>query len=105
MLLTTQAKMADPVMLPNIIVLTLLGLVTSVLLKLLDSVWKAIATAVELFLTAYTSAFFFGYAVSFGDFGALVVAAMGIALYTRSAGPAAGSLPAKKATSSKMEEV
>merc|ERR1712008_273884 len=41
-------KMLDVRMLPNIVILTVLGLITSVMLKLLNSVWKAVATSVEL---------------------------------------------------------
>lgn len=78
-------KMMDPRMLPNIVILTVLGLVTSVLLKMLDSVWKAIATAVELFLTSYSSALVFGYPVHVSDFMALCVAVMGVGLYARPA--------------------
>mmetsp|Transcript_15653 Transcript_15653/g.49497 ORF Transcript_15653/g.49497 Transcript_15653/m.49497 type:complete len:347 (+) Transcript_15653:36-1076(+) len=74
-------KMVDPRMLPNILVLTLLGLVTSVLLKVLDSIWKAIATAVELFLTSYASALAFGYPVHTADLAALCIAATGVGLY------------------------
>lgn len=75
------AKMADPRMLPSIAVLTVLGLVTSLLLKLLDSVWKAIATAAELFLTSYASALLFGYPVRSTDLLALCVGASGVGLY------------------------
>jgi len=78
------AKMGDSRMLPNIVILTVLGLVTSVLLKLMDSVWKAIATAVELFLTSYASALVFGYPVSLRNLLALCVAACGIGFYTTS---------------------
>jgi len=88
------AKMLDPHMLPNIVVLTVLGLVTSVLLKLLDSVWKAIATAVELFLTSYASSLLFGYPVRAGDLVALCIAASGIGLYSQ-ARPAVAPPPQK----------
>jgi len=88
------AKMVDPRMLPNILVLTVLGLVTSVLLKLLDSVWKAIATAIELFLTSYASALVFGYAVRPGDLASLCVGALGVGLY---AWPGAQARPKRTA--------
>lgn len=75
------SKMLDAKMLPNILILTLLGLITSVMLKMLSSVWKAVATAVELFLTSYASAYIFGYAVSGSDVTALFIAAVGGSLY------------------------
>merc|ERR1711865_539813 len=88
------SKMLDPKMLPNIVILTLLGLVTSVMLKLLNSVWKAVATSVELFLTAYASALVFGYVVQFSDVLSLCVAAAGVGLYALSgAKPADSAAP------------
>jgi len=73
--------MLDPVMLPNIVILTVLGLTTSVMLKILNSVWKAVATSVELFFTSFASALVFGYAVTFGDGVSLCIAAAGVSLY------------------------
>eukprot|EP00746_Dinoflagellata_sp_MGD_P155404 gnl/MRDRNA2_/MRDRNA2_85354_c0_seq3.p1 gnl/MRDRNA2_/MRDRNA2_85354_c0~~gnl/MRDRNA2_/MRDRNA2_85354_c0_seq3.p1 ORF type:complete len:127 (+),score=26.73 gnl/MRDRNA2_/MRDRNA2_85354_c0_seq3:251-631(+) len=73
--------MCNSRLLASIAVLTILGLTTSLMLKILDSVWKAIGTAVELFVTSYASLFFFGYLVELKDFGALCVMASGVALY------------------------
>merc|ERR1712072_1139058 len=78
-------------MLPNIVILTFLGLVTSVMLKVLNSVWKAVATAVELFITSYASALVFGYAVHFSDLVALCIAAAGVSLYALGARSAGGT--------------
>lgn len=76
------SKMLDVKMLPNIVILTVLGLITSVMLKILNSVWKAVATAVELFFTSYASALVFGYAVHFSDVVALCIAAAGVCCYS-----------------------
>merc|ERR1711957_850341 len=73
--------MADPRMIPNIIILTILGLVTSAILKLMNSIWKAMMTAVELFLSTFASAAVFGYPVFLGDFAALFVTITGVVLY------------------------
>lgn len=92
------AQMADPRMLPNIVAFSVLGLVTSVLLKLMDSIWKAIATSAELFLTAYASAYVFGYPVRHSDLAALCVAAGGVWLYARWPHDAFASAAAAAAT-------
>jgi len=76
-------KMLEPRMIPNIVILTILGLITAVMLKILNSVWKAVATAVELFLTSYASALIFGYPVHFSDVVALCIACSGVWLYTQ----------------------
>merc|ERR1712048_1435252 len=73
--------MTDARLLPAIIILVVLGLVTSLVLKLLDSIWKAISTALELSITAFASAWVFGYPVHLSDLLALIVASVGVALY------------------------
>lgn len=79
--LNEWAPMLDVRMVPNIVVLVVLGLVTSNFLKMWDSVWKSIATAIELFLTALLSAGIFGYHILATDVLALCILIAGIRLF------------------------
>lgn len=79
--------MMDMRMVPSIVILTLLGLVTAVMLKLFDAVWKAIATAIELFLTAGAAALVFGYVITLGDIMALSLVVVGVGLYAQPQNP------------------
>lgn len=78
-------KMLGPDMLPLILAFALMGLITSVLLKRLNSIWKAIATSSELFFTAFASYLIFGYPVRLMDLAALCIAVSGVYLYARPA--------------------
>mmetsp|Transcript_1138 Transcript_1138/g.3619 ORF Transcript_1138/g.3619 Transcript_1138/m.3619 type:complete len:331 (+) Transcript_1138:138-1130(+) len=87
------AKMADLRMLPNIVVLTLLGLVSSLMLKVLDSVWRSVAAAVQLVLTPFVSLLAFGYPLRPVDLCPLCLVVLGVWLYAL---PAAGPRPRPK---------
>ena len=63
---------------PIAVLLALIGLATSVFLKYLDSVRKAVASAMEMFGDALLSWFFFGIAVMPSTFGAIMCCGLGI---------------------------
>eukprot|EP00932_Pfiesteria_piscicida_P004589 SRR837773.14496.p1 GENE.SRR837773.14496~~SRR837773.14496.p1 ORF type:complete len:330 (-),score=113.39 SRR837773.14496:33-953(-) len=66
---------------PRIFVLTILGLLTSLFIKLWDSVWKNVASSIELFMTAFASMLVFGYPVRAADLLALSITTGGIWLF------------------------
>jgi UDP-sugar transporter A1/2/3 len=77
---------------PSIAVLTVLGLVTALFLKLWDSNWKSVATSMELFFTGFASALVFGYPIRFTDLIALAIMIAGIWLFARPEGEAGQSI-------------
>lgn len=74
-------KMADSRMLFNILIMTGIGLTCSVMLKTLDSIWKSIATALELFCTTWSASLMFGYAIHATDILALITVGAGASMY------------------------
>ena len=76
-------KMADPWVVPIIVILASIGIVTSLFIKNLDSVRKTIASAIEIFIDTFLSFILFGIPVGVNTVLATVFAAGGILLYSK----------------------
>eukprot|EP01060_Flectonema_neradi_P006148 TRINITY_DN14109_c0_g1_i1.p1 TRINITY_DN14109_c0_g1~~TRINITY_DN14109_c0_g1_i1.p1 ORF type:complete len:389 (+),score=58.34 TRINITY_DN14109_c0_g1_i1:76-1167(+) len=77
------AKMADPWVIPIIVILASIGIVTSLFIKNLDSVRKTIASAIEIFIDTFLSFVLFGIPVGANTVLATLFAAGGILLYSK----------------------
>jgi solute carrier family 35 (UDP-sugar transporter), member A1/2/3 len=64
--------------------------VTGFFLKILDSVLKSVASAIEVLLTTLLSTLFFGTPLALADVVAAAMVGGGVALYARPAGQPAG---------------
>lgn len=83
---------------PMVVIMSCIGLVTSMFLKLLDSVRKAIASALELVFLPLLCALFFGAELSFPLFVSVALVAFGVYIYSVPPGEArpASYLPVAK---------
>lgn len=71
-----------PEILAMIVIMSCVGIVTSLFLKLLDSVRKAIASALELVLLPILTLFFFGIPITVHLFVAVICVSSGVYLYS-----------------------
>jgi hypothetical protein len=83
------APLLSAQVLPTIVNAAFCGIATSLFLKYLDSVRKAIASAMELVFIALASAGLFGHAIDPASIGASFLVGGGIYLYSTNIGPEA----------------
>jgi len=87
--LDNLSVVCSPTILALVAIMSSVGLVTGYFLKVLDSVLKSVASAVEVVLCTLLSALLFGAPLDLPSVGAAVLVGAGIALYSRPAGKAA----------------
>lgn len=75
----------NPYLSPVVINAGLIGVLTSYFLKYLSSVHKSIASAIELWLTAFLSSLVFGYGIDHSTGIGIFIVTFGVALYSFSA--------------------
>uniref|UniRef100_A0A7S0HPQ6 Sugar phosphate transporter domain-containing protein n=1 Tax=Phaeocystis antarctica TaxID=33657 RepID=A0A7S0HPQ6_9EUKA len=92
----------SPTVLAIVAIMASVGMVTGFFLKILDSVLKSVASAVEVLLTTLLSTLFFGTPLALADVLAAAMVGGGVALYARPAG-GRGAVPAATGASELSE--